>query len=330
MRQLGSWATAWVTVGFGAVAYAGPPVEVEVIVEGEVESDALFSEEDDTATRPDETRVRTNRDGAPSVNTQVLSVTINNDGKEEREREMEALEQDMAEARERFRSRTPLPAPAPSPSETSASPGPDAETPAPPPQVEDDVPEPTDHDRREKRKHGGFRAGDSLVYYRAGDLAAGFGFEHMVVDRVSLTLSGGWLSAKEDEDGEHRRPSDRFLPAAALDRTRGFLLEGGMNLHFLNTKHWNAYGSIGLANVNYSIDGSERLRGGSVYGRLGGGVRWIWNRLHVAFDLGWYPYEVARYEDHSPDAEGEVIQLADAERVDSNRLLGTWYVGWRF
>ncbi|MEL6543234.1 MAG: hypothetical protein AAFQ82_01335 [Myxococcota bacterium] len=342
MRQLGWW-TLWAvgSIGIAPVAYAAPPVEVEVIV-GESDDDALFSEAEESTdhsepeSQKDQNKVDVKSDGKPNVNTQVVNLTINNDGSSEREKEMKALEQDMADARSRLNAPPAPPAPTPPPAPPVEVPAP----PAPPSAALDGHDSDVDaelHERRKKkrrksrkgRKDGGFRAGDSLAFYRAGDLRAGFGLEHMVADRLSFTLSGGWLSAKEDDDGD-QRASDRFLPSAAQDRTRGFLLEGGMNLHVVAREHWNVYGSVGLSNVNYSVDGSERLRGGSVYGRLGTGIRWIWSRLHLGFDLGWYPYEITRYQDNGPEAEGEVIELADAERVDSNRVLATWYVGWRF
>ncbi|MEO1171248.1 MAG: hypothetical protein AAFX94_04235, partial [Myxococcota bacterium] len=71
----------------------------------------------------------------------------------------------------------------------------------------------------------------------------------------------------------------------------------------------------------------EDLDGGSVFGRLGGGVRFSLGALHTGFDLGWYPYEITRYSD---DNASEFEDLDDSERTDSNRFLGTWLVGLTF
>ncbi|MEM6734135.1 MAG: hypothetical protein AAF658_21410, partial [Myxococcota bacterium] len=235
--------------------------------------------------------------------------------------EIEELERDMAGAKKALGERFPE-LPSTPPLEPSVAP-PEPSAGAEPPKVT------KHHWKKDSKRKLGLSAGDTVLTYRAGDVRSGFGLEHMVSDRLSLFINGGWLSAKLDENGD-QRPSDRLLPAPAVDRTRGFLVDAGLNLHWFTRKHWNAYTSLGVSNVNYTIDDGERLRGGSVYGRLGAGVRWIWSHFHLGLDVGWYPYELTRYVDNGPDADGEVIDLEDSERVDSNRVLGTWYVGWRF
>ncbi|MEO1483917.1 MAG: hypothetical protein AAFU77_17540 [Myxococcota bacterium] len=321
----------WVTFAVASSALAAPPVEVEVIV-GE-NDDTLFSKTEKSPEEPD-VKAKVEADGDANVNTQVLNVTINSEpaaaagagagaATSEREAEIEALEQDMTSARERLRRNN-----------TAVQ-----TEPAPTDELDDFDEEFDDFDeeferrwkknvRRKVRRHKSERAleaGDTLIFGRFGDLN-GFGLEHMVTDRISLGASMGWLSSAKDPS-DRRAPSDRLLPEVALDRERGFLFEGALNVHAVNSEHWNVYGSVGLTNVRYSLDGEEDLDGGSVFGRLGGGVRFSLGALHTGFDLGWYPYEITRYSD---DNASEFEDLDDSERTDSNRFLGTWLVGLTF
>ncbi|MEM6532347.1 MAG: hypothetical protein AAF654_06975 [Myxococcota bacterium] len=329
MRQPISLATAWVTLAVASVATAAPPVEVEVIVgdnENEKE-DALFSktqpsEESDSV----QAAPKVETDGDANVNTQVLNVTINNEpaaesdvATSERNAEIESLEQDMDNARERLDAMKSAPA------ETRSEPVDQS--------AKDEFDEEFDRKwkkkvRKKVRRNSdgvGFEKGDKLIYGRFGDLN-GFGFEYMVADRVSLATSMGWLSSAKDPS-DRRSPSDRLLPEVALDRERGFLWEGAVHVHAINSEHWNVYGSVGLTNVRYNLDGEEEFDGGSIYGKLGGGVRFSLGALHTGFDLGWYPYEVTRYSD---DDASDFEELRDSERTDSNRFLGTWLVGVTF
>ena len=104
--------------------------------------------------------------------------------------------------------------------------------------------------------------------------------------------------------------------------------------HWFRKSRFDFHPTIGVSHFGYDVDLREgpSVQGGSAFLRLGLGLNWHWRRVFFGVDVGWYPYELIRYE-LRPDDDGdgrsaETVEVDD--RYNSKRVISSAHVGFRF
>lgn len=298
------WFVMLIGLGYPAAAVAAPPVEVEVVVNGETEESSpkdFFeaASEDDTSSKS-----ASSAEGTANTQTQVVHIHIG-----DRETEAEPPEVEPAE---------------PMPEETE----------------EDCAGSCVFAGREDRWEDAAPREGSILLTAHFGT-AKGLGIEGYVTDLVGLHLdvsfSGLDLDDEETVPGALIEKNNFHLPGVRNEELTGGLfywVDMGSRFHLLERSPLDFHLGVGLSWFGYHLDGNGRsdLAGGSLLGRLSTGLRWHWHRLSVGVEAGWYPVELGRLAvEPTPSGNRYTFDIVDyEERFKLDRFSVAWRVGFQF
>ncbi|NJK88774.1 MAG: hypothetical protein HC923_04830 [Myxococcales bacterium] len=316
-RKSGGFILCLVVGAAPGSARSSPPVEVEVVIDGE-EDDFFSSDGDGTSNEKGTSTTKT----ASSVNTQTQVVNITIRGSE--------VETNRPAAKEA----------APSSGQAAATPAPQA-TPEPAPSSDAVVSETIERDRG--WWYIGNPKGGQVLLTLHGGAFKGLGIEGYLNDVVALHLDLGFDGVFPDRD-EDRAPTDLVehgnfaLPDIQLGQLNdGFLymVDAGPRFHLTPRSEWDLYVGLGASWFGYRLDAVDQptVFGGSAFGRVSSGLRWHWHRLSLGFDFAWYPVEIGRFQserDANGDDDLRSIEISSSERYRADRYAGSFRIGLRF
>ena len=293
--------------------------------------------------------------------TQVVNVIVQGSNQKQKA-EPQATQAPAAAAVQQQSQATPAPV-APAPAPTAPAPVPSAPAPAVPPPTANATsqPPPAPDDcnctvkeirRKRRRKRRAYwkvpshvRRGNVLLSMQGGWSSAG-GLIGGKIEGMASNSTGIQLRFQAtgfDRDEHFREGFDNFLgneewgvPQVDPSQVeRGFAHITDLNFawHLFNRSRFDLHPTFGVAHFGYHVDLRRQasLQGGSVLLRFGLGLNWHWRRLFAGVDLGWYPYEVLRYEvveQRDGDRDARDVEIDD--RWDSRRLITSGHIGFRF
>jgi hypothetical protein len=324
--------------GPGGAWAASPPVEVEVVVDGDddfFEAPAPKKAARSNAERAmdeleaeEQVRAGSKSDGANvNTNTQVVKVVV-----------VGGEQQNKAEVAPAAAEVAPQPAVAVAPLPPPPAPSP----PAGKVEAQRDW-----WDTDSFVKEGEFMISGLGGGHSAGGFAGMTG-EGMATDQLGLRLSGMGTAFTGDMVGIGKLngnfdilkggvwANQRPVTRNNVEEGFAFLFDGSLVLHMLPHSMIDPYVSAGLALYGYDIKFDDRTdRGGAGYTRLGAGANIHFSRFFAGIDIGWYPVELFRYtleerDDRGRDDDFEIQGAKIDDRFVAERYVASLHVGLRF
>ena len=343
-------------VGLAPIANAHaekPPVEVEIIVDGDQDFFGAKKKKGDTEKRSDELfkelekeeRVRAKSSGGDNVNTNTQVVKVIVIGGEQK---TEAEATPKVDTRASAKSVPPPPPPTPRV--------------APPP------PPPRRMARRHRRPRAERRAAPEAPRRRswwsrdprpgAGDfmlsLAAstwerggmgGLGGEILITDVLGLRVEG-YVAGFDRDDLEDSEDHEFLSDAWAREGRDLSSVQGGtvhrlgaqVAFHIIPGKAFDLAPAIGVTHFGYALDTGKKEAevGGAGFLTASLGAAYHIKRIFFGVDLGWHPYRMFSYSDSPRVAgdtlidEGKADSTPTSDPFDPTRFTFTGKVGMRF
>lgn len=178
----------------------------------------------------------------------------------------------------------------------------------------------------------------------AGGGFAGLTGEGLATDQLGLRLSGLATGFTGDMVGVGRFSGNfdvlkggvwanqRPISRTNLQEGLAYLFDGSLVFHVIPRSMIDPYFTAGLALYGYEMHFDDRTdRGGAGYTRLGAGCNVHFSRFFAGLDFGWYPVELFRYT--LVDRGREDFDLQEAkidDRFVAERYVASIHAGLRF
>ena len=178
------------------------------------------------------------------------------------------------------------------------------------------------------------RQGDFLLHgigsFNGQGVYGGFGGEWMTTDVLGLRAQAQFMGVRHDDSPHSTGPNFNFsnggtwanpnsIDYRELRSGHAHLIDASLAVHIIPRSRFDIYPTAGISYMGYGFDyGDREEKGGAGYFRLGAGFNIVIKRFYGGMEFGWYPVELFHHGT-GPNAQARQALFPEPEGGNNNQ-----------